>query len=378
MSRAVCRLGSFNSAFNTQGAATRNLLDLASFGILALTLVMTLGACTSSKDSSTTPGAAREVNLAIWAAYLSPETQEEFTKKTGIKIRVSNYVSNEDLLAKVQAGASGIDVAVPSDYMVEVMTKTGLLQQLDMQKIPNRSGLDTQFLKQEFDPENKVSLPYAWLTSGIAVNRELFKGPITGWKDLFENKELAGKISLLDDVREVMGAALKANGYSVNSAEPAELEKAKETLKSVRPRVKMYRTDSIDPLVNKEIAVAQAYSSDALKAREKTNGQIEYILPAEGGTRTIDNLVILKSARHVAEAHELINFLISREANVAFVRKNFGGPVVSATKNALPDELQKSASLFPKIDQMKKFERLKDLGPNTRTYDRIWTEIKAE
>jgi len=322
--------------------------------------------------------AKRVVNLAIWAAYLSPGTQAEFTRKTGIELHVSNYVSNEDLLAKVQAGASGIDVCVPSDYMVDVMAKIGLLQPLDLRKIPNRAGLDPNFLKQEYDPENKFSLPYAWLTAGIAVNRELYKGTIRGWKDLFGNKELAGKISLLDDVREVMAAALKTNGFSVNSTEPAELEKAKATLKEVRGRIKMFRTDSIDPLVNKEIAVAHAYSSDAMKAREKTKGQIEYILPEEGGTRSIDNLVVLKSAAHAAEAHELIDFLISREANVEFVKTNFGGPVVLATKDRLPPELKASPSLFPSAGKLKKFERLKDLGKATQVYDRIWTEIKAD
>lgn len=341
-------------------------------GILSVAMILST-ACTKSESPKT-----REVSLAIWAAYLSPETQAEFTKKTGIKLKVSNYISNEDLLAKVQAGASGIDVCVPSDYMVDVMIKTGLLQPLDLDRIPNRSGLDPAFLKQEFDSDNKYSLPYAWLTAGIAVNRDLFKGTIKGWKDLFASKELTGKISLLDDVREVMAAALKTNGFSVNSTDPAELEKAKATLKELHPRIKMFRTDSIDPLMNKEIAVAHAYSSDALKARQKSNGKIEYILPEEGGTRSIDNLVILKSSSRAAEAHELINFLLSRETNVEFVKSNFGGPVVKASRDHLPADLKGDPSLFPSADKLKKFERLKDLGQSTQLYDRIWTEIKVE
>jgi spermidine/putrescine transport system substrate-binding protein len=320
----------------------------------------------------------REVNLSIWASYISPETQEEFTKKTGIEIHVSNYVSNEDLLAKVQAGASGIDVCVPSDYMVDIMSKTGLLHALNLEQIPNRSGLDLAFLKQEFDPENRFSLPYAWSTAGLAINRELFKGTIRSWKDLFQNQELSGKISLLDDVREVMAAALKANGYSVNSTAAAELEKAKATLKEIQKRIKMYRSDSIDPLVNKEVAVAHAFSSDALKAAQKTKGKIVYVLPEEGGTRAIDNLVIPKTAKNLSEAHELINFLLSKEVNVVFVKTMFGGPVVTATRSLLPPELQTNAALFPPAEKLKKFEHLKDVGQATRDFDRIWTEIKAE
>lgn len=320
----------------------------------------------------------QEVSLAIWPNYLSAEMQEKFTKETGIKIRVSNYSSNEELLAKVQAGASGIDVAVPSDYMVEVMSKTDLLQPLDSAKVPNKAGLDAAFLKQEYDPENKYSLPYAWNTAGIAINRELFKGTIRGWKDLFTNKELAGKFSLLDDVREVSAAALKLHGYSVNTTNPEELKKAQETLKEVRSRVKMFRSDTIDPLINKEVAVAHTYSVDALQAVRKSGGKIEYILPEEGGTRSIDNLVILKTAKNTEAAHKLINFLLTKEANVAYVKEVMGGPVVVATKALLPAEIRENKGLFPTPETLSKFERIHDVGEATRLYDRLWTEIKSQ
>lgn len=331
---------------------------------------------TPPETASTTQ--QRELNLAIWAAYLSPEIQEAFTKETGIKLNVSNYVSNEELLAKLQAGASGIDVCVPSDYMVEVMIKTDLLQPLDLKQIPNVSGLDPQVMHQEFDPENRYSLPYTWITSGIAVNTELYKKPIKSWKDLLTQKDLAGKFSLLDDVREVTGAALKIHGYSLNSTDKNQLEKAKATLREARERIKMFRSDTIDPLVNKEIAAAQAFSTDALQAAQKSGGKIRFILPAEGGTRTIDNMVIPKGAKNLKEAHELINYLLSSKANLSFVKTMFGGPVVKSVKTQLPPVLQKDPALFPPPAQLRKLERLKDLGPATRLYDRLWTELKAE
>lgn len=382
MSRGLFSLSAAVVRFSVRPALTPVLTSILA-SILALTLTT---ACTGkSATPAATDGAAssakkaeREVNLAIWANYLSPETQERFTKETGIKLRVSNYSSNEELLAKIQSGASGFDVAVPSDYAVEQMVKLGALQALDMSKIPNRTGLDAAFLKQEYDPENKFSLPYAWTTAGIAVNRDLFKGSLKGWKDLFGNKDLAGKISLLDDVREVTAAALKMHGFSVNTTNPAELDKAKATLKEVRARVKMFRSDAIDPLVNKEIAVAQTYSGDALQAARKSGGKVEYLLPEEGGTRAIDNVVILKSAKNVDEAHQLINFLISKETNVAFVQAVFGGPVVVATKAALPPELQANPALFPPPAVMSKLERIKDVGEATKLYDRLWTEVKTD
>ncbi len=351
---------------------------------IALASSFVFAACTKksenavSGDASAAGNATKEVNLATWNNYLSPEVQERFTKETGIVLKISNYTSNEELLAKVQSGASGYDVAIPSDYMVEIMIKLGLLEPLDSAKLPNKSGLAAGVLKQEYDPENKFSVPYAWLTAGIAVNRDLFKGEIKGWKDLFENKELNGKISMLDDVREVFAASLKLNGASVNSTDPEVLKKAQASLKQLRPRIKMFRTDSIDPLVNKEIAVAHAYSSDALQASAKSGGKIEYIIPVEGGTRSIDNLVVLKGAANAEAAHALINFLISKESNVSFVSRVFGGPVVEATKASLSPDLQKNKSLFPDASVSSKLERIRDVGEVTSLYDRLWTEVKSE
>jgi spermidine/putrescine transport system substrate-binding protein len=334
-----------------------------------------LTGCKKSTDAST---GHREVNLAIWGNYLNGQQAEIFTQKTGIKINISTYASNEELLAKVQAGAAGIDVAVPSDYMVSIMTKLGVLEELDKSKIPNAAQVSTELLNQTFDPQNKFSFPYAWATAGIAVNRELFKGTIKSWKDVFTNPELAGRISLLDDVREVTAAALKYNGYSVNTINPVELKAAEATLLKLKPKVKMFRSDTIDSLLKKEIIVAHSYSTDALQAVAQSGGKIEYVLPEEGGTRSIDNLVILKSAKNKAEAHELINYLLSSDVNLNFVKTVWGGPVLKTTQALLPENMKTSGALFPPASKMSKFESIQDLGENTRLYDELWTKVKTD
>jgi spermidine/putrescine transport system substrate-binding protein len=342
--------------------------------VVSIMAVAAITGCKKSADSK----ASREVNLAIWGNYLSTEQAQAFSAKTGIKLNISNYTSNEELLAKVQGGAGGIDVAVPSDYMVSIMAKEGLLADLDKSKIPNASQVSPELLKQSFDPENKYSLPYSWATAGIAVNRELFKGTIKSWKDVFTNPELAGRMSLLDDVREVAAAALKYNGYSVNTLDPKELKKAEETLLKLKPKVKMFRSDTVDSLVKKEVAVAHSFSTDALQAAAETNGKIEYILPEEGGTRSIDTVVILKGAKNSNEAHELINYLLSSDVNIEFVKTMWGGPVLKTTQNLLPENVKKNTALFPPASKMAKFENLQDIGETTRLYDELWTKVKTE
>lgn len=347
------------------------------FPLLFSFLFLALTACTK-KSTTQDKAASQEVNLAIWGNYMAPEIQKKFTEQTGIKINISNYSSNEELLAKVQSGASGIDVAVPSDYMVQIMIKTGLLEELKIDQIPNAKLISSEWLNPAYDQGNKFSLPYGWSTTGIAINRELYKGSIKGWKDLFNSKDLKGKVSLLDDGREVAGAALKMNGFSLNTTKTEELKKAKEDLLSFKPQVKMFRSDTIDALTNKEVAVAQAYSVDALQAAAKTNGKIEYVVPSEGSTLSTDNVVIMKGSKNPQAALQLINFLLSSEANLSFVKNVYGGPILNSTIESLPPEMKNNKGLFPGKETLAKMEKMVDLGESTRLYDELWTEIKSK
>jgi spermidine/putrescine transport system substrate-binding protein len=323
-------------------------------------------------------GAGRTVNLAIWSNYVSAELLEEFKKKTGIQVQISNYSSNEELLAKLQAGASGYDVAVPSDYMVFAMIKLGLIRELDFKQLPNSKSLDPKYLKKAYDPDNKFSVPYDWGTTGIAVNRTLYKGEVKGWKNLFNNPDLVGKVTMLDDARETIGAALKAQGFSLNTKNPSELAKAKELLIKSRARIKAYTSEPMMPLVNGETAVAHAYMSDALQARKQTGGKIEYIVPEEGGTLWIDSLVIPTGAQHVSEAHAFINFLLEAKSNVSTVTSIFVAPANKDAFALLPKEFQTNPILFPPDSVLAKCEMLQDLGESLKDWDRIWTEVKAQ
>lgn len=350
-----------------------------------LLLAFGLPGCTKKEETppaaqpepATPAKAHREVNLSIWSDYLTPEQAEKFTATTGIKLNISNFSSNEELLAKIQSGASGIDVAVPSDYMVSIMAKLELLEKIDLASIPNSKELNPSFLKKPFDPNNDFSVPYAWSTTGIAVRTDLYQGEIKTWKEFFTQEDLKGKMSVLDDVREVMAAALKSLGFSINTTDKAQLSQAKDVVKKARKRIKMFRSETIDALVNKEVAVAQAYSTDANQANERTGGKIKFIIPQDGGAFAIDNLVIVKGSKNTAEARELINFILSVENNVEFVKKIQAGPVLTKTRELLPENLKNDPALFPSSEVLKKLEALEDLGDFTEEYDKAWTEIKS-
>lgn len=344
---------------------------VSSVGILMIfaSAVLFGAACTSKKSS-------QEVNLAIWANYISPETQARFEKETGIKLNISNFSSNEELLAKIQSGASGIDVAVPSEYMVEIMADLNLLENLDRSQLEHSQDIDPQFnSNSKIQP---VSVPYAWTTTGLAYNKDLLPAGIKDWKTLFTDPSLKGKVSLLDDVREVAAAALKYHGYSLNTAKAEELKKAEETLLKFKDSVKMFTSDPIEALVNKEVAIAQIYSSDALQAATRSGGKIEYVIPAEGAAKAADTLVIVKGSKNKEQAVKLINFLLNPQTNVEFVKEVLAGPVLMSTKSQLPAEIQALTGLFPAPEVANKLENLVDVGDATTAYDALWTKVKTE
>ena len=210
------------------------------------------------------------------------------------------------------------------------------------------------------------------------MNRALYSGPIREWKDLFGKPELAGKVSLMDDSREVLGAVLKMHGHSLNSKVPEELEKAKDVLFKVKKRIKAFTLEPMMPLIGGEIAVAHAYVSDALQARRALKGKIEYIIPDEGSTLWIDNLVIPQGAKHVEEAYAFINFILEAKSSASTAMSVFVASTNKKVFALLPLELQQDVMLFPSAARLAKCEMIEHLGEFSVFWDRIWTEIKAE
>ncbi len=346
-------------------------------------LAFTLG-CTKKQESAAPAAPAtaatpvkKQMNLAIWSNYLSPELLQQFESQTGIHVEVSNYSSNEELLAKLQTGASGYDVVVPSDYMIVAMTQLGLLQPLQMAQLPNSKNLDSDLLKKNFDPENKFTVPYSWGTTGIAVHKDLYKGTIKSWKQLFTSPELKGKFTLLDDSREVIAAALKSLGFSLNSKDPAQLAKVKELLIKARKNVKAFKSETKDALVQQEAAIMHAWSTDALQAQEATHGKVDYIIPEEGATLWIDNLAIPATAKNVAEAHQFINFMLDPKTNLSTVSALWVAPANKETYSLLTPIIRGNLSMFPSKEVRAKLEQFDDLGPALEVWDRIWTEVKV-
>jgi spermidine/putrescine-binding protein len=317
------------------------------------------------------------VNVYIWTNYLPKEVVEEFRRRTGIAVNVDTYDSNEAVLEKLQSGVADYDVAVPSDYMLKILIPQGLVRPLDRARLPHFGNLDPRFLDQKFDPGNGHSVPYLWGTTGIGYDRRKIPGGIDSWRALFDPQH-AGRILMLDDPREAFGAALKLMGRSLNETDPATLRQAAEMLKAQKPLVRTYNSsDFANLLAAGDVDLAQGWNGEIAEVVSHAPDRLAYVVPKEGGTLWIDNLVIPKGARNVDAAYAFIDYVMEPEVAARIVD---GVHYAGANRAALPlidARIRQDPAIYPPKEVLDRCELIADLGKTTRLIDELWTEVKA-
>ncbi len=318
----------------------------------------------------------KQLNLYNWSDYVAESTIPSFEEKTGIKVTQDFYSSNEELLAKLQAGGTGYDVIVPSDYMVSIMIKSDVLQPLDMDKIPNFENIGENFRGLPYDPDNEYSVPYQWGTTGLLYNRAEI-GEIDSW-DAAWDPQFDGKIAMLNDVRETLGAALYKLGYSVNSTNPDELAEAEAELKKQKPLLRGYfaSTEVRPAVINGDLLIGHVYSGDAFLAVSE-NPDLDYIIPKPRATRWTDNMSIPKGAPHPDNAHKFINHILDAEVGAKLSNYTYYSTPNEAALPMIDEALKKIPTYSPPPEVFDRLEVIEDTGEATREYERIFTEVKS-
>jgi spermidine/putrescine transport system permease protein len=321
------------------------------------------------------PPASRELNLFIWSGYIAPETIRRFEERLGVRVNVDLYDSNEALLAKLQAGNTGYDVVCPSNYIVEVLVRQGLLLPLDHTALPHLAHVDPRFLDREYDAGNRHSVPYVWGTAGIGYRRSR-TGPVDSWAAMWDPR-FKGRVLMLDDARETLGAALRWRGYSLNTTDPAALAMARRLLIEQKPLVRTYNSSNYeDILLSGDVWLAQGWSGQFAKAMDQ-DPDIAYVIPREGSSLFLDNLVIPKDAPHPELAHAFLDYTLEPETAAEICRTmRYSTPNRDAVP-LLPPQVRNNAATFPPDDALARAELIVDLGEATVLYDRLWTEVKA-
>ena len=318
-----------------------------------------------------------ELNIFIWSNYLPDSVIAEFERRFDAKLNIELYDSNEALLAKLQSGGASYDIVVPSDYMVTVLRAQGLLSELNRDLISNISNLDPSFTGLAYDPVNEYSVPYMWGTTGIAYRKDKVTTPIDSWAALWDGR-YKDRVSMLDDVRETLGAALKLGGNSLNSTDPTELEQAARLLSEQKPLVKAYDSGGFDQLLlSGDVWIAQSYSGQIAKAMAE-NPEIGYVIPKEGCTIFVDNLCVPRRSQRKELAQAFINFVLeTRTAAEIANGTGYSSPNLAARAFIGPDLLANEAA-YPPREALDRCEFIRELGPAISLYDRLWTETKSK
>ena len=324
------------------------------------------------------PAAAEgELHLYNWGDYINPEVIDRFAKEFDVKVSLDTYSTNEEMLAKIQAGATGYDLIWPSVHMNDIMLQLDLLERTDINQAEGFKNIDPAALRSKQDPKAEYCLPYAWGPVGIFYNKKVVGHDLTSWADLFEYaKKNPGKITLLDDLRETLGIGLIVDGKSVNSRDPAEIKAAEEFILAQKPNIAAFRYDVIPLIESGDIAASHYYVGAVLYVNRRPD-ELGFVIPSEGATMYQENICMLKTAPNKENAKKFMEFMLRPEVSVLNTTMLTNGSVNLAAIPLLPDDLKNNPATNPPPEVRAKLQIFEDLGPDLKIYDRAWARVKA-
>jgi spermidine/putrescine transport system substrate-binding protein len=334
--------------------------------------------------------AGDKFHLYNWNNYIAPETIKRFEDTCKCEVVQTYYSDNEELLAKLAAGAKGYDMLVPTSNAVQALIKGGQLKPLDKSQLPNLKNINPIYLNTAFDPGNKYSVPYAMSTTIIGYNDVKMKElglPTDTWAVIFDPKYLEkvkGRVTVLDSSSELFAAAFKYLGYSANDVDPKHWDEAAALIKKAKPYWAAFNASSyIKELTVGNIWLVHGYSNDIFQANldaqaAKRPFHILQGMPKEGAVLAVDNMVIHKDAPRADLALKFMNFMLEGKNSSELTNLiGSGNPNLDAVKYIKP-EILKNPAIFPDKAVEAKLEQLKELtSAQRRLRNRLWTEIKA-
>lgn len=335
--------------------------------------------CGGKKEEVTQDKNSNVLYVYNWGDYIDPELLTKFKEETGVDVKYDVYDTNEIMYQKLNSGNVSYDIVIPSDYMIEKMKNEDMLAKIDYNNIPNYKYIGEEFRNLAYDPTNEYSVPYMWGTVGIIYNTKKVKEKVDSWDILWDPK-YKDQVIMPDSVRDAMAVAEKKLGYSLNTENLDQIEKAKEQLMTQKKDglILAYMVDQVkDAMVVEEASLAVAWSGDAVTMIER-NPDLAYAIPKEGSNKWFDAIAIPKNAKHKENAEKFINFLCEPEnakQNVEYI--GYSTPNTEAYK-LLPEDIKDDKVAYPDSESLKNCEVFIDLPPNIlRKYDEAWLEIKC-
>lgn len=348
-----------------------------------LAAALLLAGC-EKKDAAKTAAAAtsgsNELHLYIWAEYLDPQIVKDFEKKENCKVVINLYESNEEMIAKLQAGGvSQYDLVVPSGFVLPSMIQLGLLQKLDHAQLPNLKNLKATFQKEPFDSANAWSATYQWGTVGLVYNKKLYPDFKPSWATVLKP---SGKVrfALFDSEREMIGSVLKFLGKSANSTDKADLEAVSKLLIEAKKNPSFLGFEANVGGKNKVVAgtagVAIGYNGDAVKAMGESK-DVGFVNPVEGGVMWVDNLAIPAKAPNAALAHKFIDYILDAKVGAQLSNFNQYATPNEASMAFIKKEDLANPAIYPDSATLARLEPVLDMGKESRIFSELWKIVKS-
>lgn len=317
------------------------------------------------------------LHVYTWSDYFDPDVLYEFESRFKCRVQVDYFDSNEAMYAKIKAGGGGYDVITPSSYMSSLMNAQGMLSSLDHGKLPNLDNIDKAFLAFTEDEPMKYSVPYTRTVTGVGYDtRKVDEADLGSWA-IFGNEKFAKRMTMLNDIREGLGAALKYLGYSLNSTDPAEVEAAGKQLAAWKKNLAKFDVDEAKiGLGAGEFMVVQGYNGDIALVMEESP-DISFYVPKEGSSLAADDFVIPVGAGNPDLAHAFLNYMMDPEVALANMEGiHYYMPNPEALEQ-LPDEMKNNPAFFVADEVIANCEVIRDLGEFNAVYARAWDKVKA-
>lgn len=314
------------------------------------------------------------LSVYLWEYAIDQETLNEFREETGVEVKLNYYLSGQDMLSYLLSGPKGYDVVIVPDRFLRVLIQSGRLEKLDKNRIKNGTHLHPHFLDLPFDPGNAYSLPYLWGTLGIAYRTDKVSEPINSWDAIFNpEEEHKGHIALLDDPREVLGAALKYKGYSFNTTEEERIREASRAVEDMLEYIRGFYYDF--DRAGGEVWIAMTWNGIAYEAKSRGK-PINYVVPKEGSNTWVDNLVILKDAPQKQAAYDFVNFVLRPQVAAQIADyTGFATPNREA-RTMTRKELRDEQGLYPPDTVLASCEYTDDIGKSVRLIYNLWRRLK--
>ncbi len=297
------------------------------------------------------------LTLLTWPDYVAQLTLEGFEKEFGVEVRLEVVPSAVELIERMQADGSGVDVLVPPDYAVRELSAQGRLLSLDYSKLPNVEHLESRFYYgRPHDPESHVSVIKDWGTTGFMYRTDMIHEILGSWADFWRlSEKLSGYVTVLDSPGEVIGAALKMRGHSYNASSPDILDDARDDLLDLKPHLLAFETNYKPLIASGKACLSLGWNGDAA-ALIAQDVPVQYVIPSEGSQIWEDDWAIAADALHPNLAHAFLNYVLRPDIAAQEARYTRYATGNHSAMALLGVEMRNDPSIYPPQELLVKLE----------------------